>query len=94
MDSWRKGNNASSLERSVVNEEKMRSGLWLGLALCVSLRTLTLVVGLVVGWKELKDIRPVKTRSSNPQSFHSGTGEERGPDEDRLTQICLEKWPL
>jgi len=41
---WRGGSNAVSIRSLVVDEERMRSGHWLGRVLCVSFSALTLLV--------------------------------------------------
>ena len=39
------------------------------------------------GWMEGEGILPIKTPSTNPQRFYSGTGGGRGPDGESTGQI-------
>jgi len=44
LKSWHKGNDAPSIRSSVVDEERIRPGHWLGLVPCVPFSALTLLI--------------------------------------------------
>jgi len=86
-ESQHKGSSVVTIRSLVVDEERMRPGHWLWLVLCVPFSALTLWLA------SRQDIRLIKTRSTYPGRFCLGT-DGGGDEENRLTQVHVEKQPL
>jgi len=56
LEKWHKGNNAPSVRSPVVDVETMKPGHWLGSALCVPFRALTLMVWWLEGHSAHKNV--------------------------------------
>ena len=88
LKSHHKGSNATSIRSPVVDEERMRSGHWLGSVICVPFSALTLMVGWQEGHLAIKI-----PHCTNPKRLSSGTdGGE--PEGNQLILVHVEKRPL